>query len=72
MSELTSSSLPIIDFALLSGNKQQQQQCLEKLGQAARDVGFFYLINHGIDTDLLNAVQRVSRDFFALPEQGLC
>jgi len=69
MSELTSSSLPIIDFALLSGNKQQQQQCLEKLGQAARDVGFFYLINHGIDTDLLNAVQRVSRDFFALPEQ---
>lgn len=69
MSKIAPSELPIIDFALLSGNKQQQQQCLEKLGQAARDVGFFYLINHGIDAELLNAVQRVARDFFALPEQ---
>ncbi|WP_337010646.1 isopenicillin N synthase family dioxygenase [Pantoea sp. AS142] len=68
MSALTTLELPIIDFALLSGNQQQQQQSLEKLNQAARDVGFFYLINHGIDRELLNEVQHVSRKFFALPQ----
>lgn len=52
----------------MSGNQQQQQQVLEKLSQAARDVGFFYLINHGIDRELLDEVQHVARKFFALPQ----
>ncbi|TKK38091.1 isopenicillin N synthase family dioxygenase [Pantoea agglomerans] len=68
MSALTTAELPVIDFALLSGNQQQQQQVLEKLSQAARDVGFFYLINHGIDRELLDEVQHVARKFFALPQ----
>ncbi|MGC1021395.1 isopenicillin N synthase family oxygenase [Pantoea agglomerans] len=68
MSALTTAELPVIDFALLSGNQQQQQQVLEKLSQAARDVGFFYLINHGIDRKLLDEVQHVARKFFALPQ----
>lgn len=68
MSALTTAELPVIDFALLSGNQQQQQQVLEKLSQAARDVGFFYLINHGIDHELLDEVQHVARKFFALPQ----
>ncbi len=63
MSALTTAELPVIDFALLSGNQQQQQQVLEKLSQAARDVGFFYLINHGIDRELLDEVQHVARKF---------
>lgn len=29
MSALTTAELPVIDFALLSGNQQQQQQVLE-------------------------------------------
>lgn len=68
MSALITAELPVIDFALLSGNQQQQQQVLEKLSQAARDVGFFYLINHGIDRELLDEVQHVARKFFALPQ----
>jgi len=68
MSALTTAELPVIDFALLSGNQQQQQQVLEKLSQAARDVGFFYLINHGIDRELSDEVQDVARKFFALPQ----
>lgn len=68
MSALTTAELPVIDFALLSGNQQQQQQVLERLSQAARDVGFFYLINHGIDRELLDEVQHVARKFFALPQ----
>ena len=68
MGALTSAELPVIDFALLSGDQQQQQQSREKLSQAAREVGFFYLINHGIDRALSDEVQQVARQFFALPQ----
>ncbi|GLR09365.1 2-oxobutyrate oxidase [Mixta theicola] len=68
MSKLSPSELPIIDFALLSGTEPQRKEILEKLGQAARDIGFFYLINHGIDRKLSDNVQRVARAFFALPQ----
>lgn len=68
MSTLTPAALPVINFALLSGSQQQKQQVLETLSQAARDVGFFYLINHGVDRQLSDAVQQVSRQFFALPQ----
>ncbi len=67
MSDATALQLPVIDFSLLNGNEKQRQQFLATLSQAARDVGFFYLIHHGIDQQLLNEVQRVSRAFFALP-----
>ncbi|YCH32520.1 isopenicillin N synthase family oxygenase [Erwinia sp. D4-22] len=62
-------TLPIVDFAhLSSGAGAERTALLENLGQAARDVGFFYLINHGIDRELLDNVQRVTRAFFALPQ----
>lgn len=69
MSQLPSLELPVIDFALLSGKEPQRQQLIEKLGQTARDIGFFYLINHDIDRQLLDNVQRVARAFFALPQE---
>ena len=69
MSQLPSLELPVIDFALLSGKEPQRQQLIEKLGQTARDIGFFYLINHNIDRELLDNVQRVARAFFALPQE---
>lgn len=69
MSELNLFTLPVIDFARLSsGAEAERKALLEKLGQAARDVGFFYLINHGIDGKLSAEVQRVARAFFALPQ----
>jgi isopenicillin N synthase-like dioxygenase len=35
--------------------------------QACIDVGFFYLINHGLDLDLLDEAFEQSKRFFALP-----
>jgi len=66
MSQIT--SLPILDLSQLDGDEQQQQAFLDKLGRSARDVGFFYLINHGIDSELSAQVQQLSRQFFALSE----
>lgn len=61
-------ALPVIDFSELQGNAQQRAALLEKLGRAARDIGFFYLTGHGISPELLADVQQISRRFFALPD----
>lgn len=68
MSKSNAVALPVIDFALLQGHEADRQQIHTQLSKAAREVGFFYLTNHGIDPHLLAAVQQVSRAFFALPQ----
>lgn len=69
MHQNLSLALPVIDFAHLTGPAQQRADLLDKLTQAAREVGFFYLINHGIDQQLIDSVQQAARAFFALPHE---
>ncbi|VVB04224.1 unnamed protein product [Arabis nemorensis] len=38
-----------------------------KLDRACRDVGFFYVIGHGISEDLIKNVKEVTHQFFQLP-----
>lgn len=61
-------ALPTLDLSLFEGTAQQRYEFLENLRHAARDVGFFYLTGHGIDSALLKQVQDHARQFFALPE----
>jgi isopenicillin N synthase-like dioxygenase len=61
-------ALPTLDLSLFEGTAQQRYEFLENLRHAARDVGFFYLTGHGIDSALLKQVQNHARQFFALPE----
>ncbi|MGA7585000.1 MAG: isopenicillin N synthase family oxygenase [Rouxiella badensis] len=68
MSHSKISSIPIIDLSKLDGSDATRAEFLKELRVAARDVGFFYLINHGVDPTLLSQVQGTSRDFFALPQ----
>lgn len=68
MSLNASANLPVLDFALLNGSARQRQAFLSQLSQAARDIGFFYLINHGVDAALQQQVQQVAQQFFALDE----
>lgn len=62
-------ALPTLDLSLLDGTAAQRQGFLEDLRDAARDVGFFYLTGHGIDSELLQQVQDHARRFFALPDR---
>lgn len=62
-------TLPVLDFAQLNEGPAQQAHFLDSLRRAARDVGFFYLINHGIDPSLQQHVQEEARRFFALPDE---
>lgn len=61
-------ALPTLDLSLFEGTAQQRYEFLENLRHAARDVGFFYLTGHGIDSALLKQVQDHARQFFALPD----
>ena len=52
--------LPVLDL--------RHPSFVADLRVAAREVGFFYLVGHGVPDALAEAVFAASRDFFALPE----
>jgi isopenicillin N synthase-like dioxygenase len=63
------SGLPVLDFSQFEGLPVERAPFLDALGDAARDVGFFYLVGHGIDELLTNSIVATSRRFFTLPER---
>jgi len=61
-------SIPVLDLARLEAEGEERALFLADLRNAARQVGFFYVIRHGIAPDLLSALLACARRFFALPE----
>ena len=64
---MNAATLPVLDLAHYASSAERDAFLVD-LRHAARDIGFFYLINHGVDDVLQNAVQREARRFFALTE----
>jgi isopenicillin N synthase-like dioxygenase len=62
-------TLPTLDLRRFEGHGSERSRFLEDLRKAARSVGFFYLVGHGIEDGLIQDVLKVSRLFFALPEK---
>jgi isopenicillin N synthase-like dioxygenase len=50
---------------LLSGG--DAQPVAEEIGRACRESGFFYIVGHGVASDLQQRLERLSREFFAQP-----
>jgi isopenicillin N synthase-like dioxygenase len=67
--EVEAETLPTLDLRRFDGQASERLRILEELRKAARNVGFFYLVGHGIEDGLIQDVLKVSRRFFALPEQ---
>ena len=61
-------TLPILDISQLDAGPDDSAAFREQLRQVTHDVGFFYLVGHGIPQQLIDQVLDVSRRFFALPE----
>ncbi len=61
-------SLPLLDLSELDRGAESAQRFLEKLRAITHDVGFFYLVGHGVEQHLIDEILAVSRRFFALPE----
>ena len=56
----TADSLPVIDLSL------PDEQVAQAIGAACRDMGFFYVTQHGIDAELIRSLLHESAAFFAL------
>ena len=63
---MTTPSLPIIDLAALKGTPAARSQMLTQLGQAAREVGFFYLVGHDLSESARQETLALAARFFAL------
>jgi isopenicillin N synthase-like dioxygenase len=62
------STIPVIDISpLVDGSLAQAQAVAKALGQACRDVGFFYIAGHGVPPALMKRVFDTSAAFFTGP-----
>lgn len=61
--------IPIIDFShWAAGSADERKHIARALTTACRDVGFVYVVGHGVPTDVVDAAFAWSRRLFALPE----
>ena len=60
-------ALPVLDLSCLQGSASERADFLAQLRVAARDVGFFYVVGHGISEAKQQAILQMAKDFFALP-----
>ncbi|HEY5223689.1 MAG TPA: 2-oxoglutarate and iron-dependent oxygenase domain-containing protein [Microbacteriaceae bacterium] len=63
------SSLPILDLSRLDAGPTEADAFRAELRQVTHDVGFFYLVGHGVDQALIDELLAVSRRFFDLPAE---
>ena len=62
------SSLPILDISELDAGADRAEKFRIQLRQVTHDVGFFYLVGHGIDPSLVERLLDVSKRFFELSD----
>ncbi len=65
---MNATTLPILNLARYF-DPTERDAFLDQLRTSARDIGFFYLINHGVNDALQRAVQHEARRFFALNDE---
>ncbi len=62
--------LPVIDLEpWFTGDRQQRLELCRQLRQVCHEIGFFYVINHGIPGSVSEAYLAMLKNFFALPEE---
>jgi isopenicillin N synthase-like dioxygenase len=62
--------IPIIDISgIYSDNIEDRKVVAEKIREACHRIGFFYIINHGIDQKHTENTFEQAKRFFSLPEE---
>src|SRR5262245_36117387 len=59
--------IPILDLARADGSLQAERALSADLRQAAIDVGFFYVVGHGVPQDVIDDAFTAAGEFFAWP-----
>ena len=62
-------TLPVLDFAHFNQGGAARREFLVQLRAAAREFGFFYLVEHGVEDSTTRGLFGLARRFFALPER---
>ena len=65
---LNFSEVPVVDMAPLVAGVDDAV-CVAELEHACRDVGFVYIVNHGIDAALVDDLAHEAKKFFACPDE---
>ena len=65
----SSSAIPVIDFGKWESGGEGRIQIAKTLAEACRRVGFVYVVNHGVDDELLDEAFAWSKKLFDLPEE---
>jgi isopenicillin N synthase-like dioxygenase len=61
--------VPVIDLtAMHSGDAAARRALADEIAQACVDLGFFYIVNHGIPSADIDAMFAAAVQFFALPQ----
>lgn len=61
-------SLPILSLAKAQGGPEERAQFLKDLRYTARNIGFFYLKDHGVEQPFVDELFGLSRRLFDLPD----
>lgn len=59
------SGIPVVDVAPLVAGRDDRVGAAAAIGCACRDQGFFYVVGHGVEGELIERLERLSREFFA-------
>ncbi|KAL2549716.1 2-oxoglutarate (2OG) and Fe(II)-dependent oxygenase superfamily protein [Forsythia ovata] len=60
-------SIPIIDLGGLNGSDNLETTTLSKVYEACSEWGFFQVVNHGVNPELMDRAREVWREFFHQP-----
>src|SRR5256886_4127439 len=61
--------IPVVNIGPLVAGTEARYEVAAQLGQACRDCGFFYVIDHGVNEHLMRRLEEVSHQFFAQDPQ---
>lgn len=62
--------IPVIDLGpSFSVDMEDRKAVAWEIHKACRDTGFFYVVNHGVPTDLMDRHLNLAREFFAMPAE---
>ncbi len=67
---ITTAEVPVVDLAPMhDGSPTQRAQLASDMAEVCRDIGFFYVVNHGLDASAMQAPFDTARRFFDLPSE---
>lgn len=61
--------IPIVDLAAADASASARGDLVERIRAICHEVGFFVVVNHGVDLAFVDRVFSMMHDFFALPDE---